>query len=220
MEKKKIITLSKGLPVKKEYQGKGYKSGIWKESANELSIKFQGILGDDVANHENHGGMERVVCYYPFEHYDFWEREFGQILSQAAFGENITGLNMQENEVCIGDIFEVGESVLQITQGRYPCGTINKRNENSLLLKRIFETGYTGYFFRVLQEGKVTMDSKINLLTPHPKKVTVSSIHHLYFHNSSPSLEEIENVLEIEELGQQWRSLLNTMRQKIQEGKN
>lgn len=55
---------------------------------------------------------------------------------------------MLEKDVHIGDIFRLGEAVIQITQGRVPCSTITKRTNNPFLLKRMVQTGFTGYLCR------------------------------------------------------------------------
>jgi MOSC domain-containing protein YiiM len=211
-----IIYVSKGLPVHSVYKDESYSSGIWKEPCAELFVSLNQISGDQVANPEYHGGTDRVVCVYPFEHYAHWESLFGDRLSPAAFGENLTVTGMKEDQVCIGDVFQIGKAVLQVSQGRYPCSTINKRNHNHLLLKRIIETGYTGYFFRVLEEGRIASDSQIKKLHSHSEGVTVSSIHHLYFHDPSPSLDAIEKILAVDELASQWRKYLLDLKEKIQ----
>jgi len=213
---REIVYLSKGLPKNEIYKNEAYLSGIWKEQSDELLVGYHQINGDQVANPEYHGGSDRVVCVYPHEHYAHWENVFGKPLTPSAFGENLTPIGMKEDQVCIGDVFQIGEAVLQVSQGRYPCSTINKRNHNNLLLKRIIETGYTGYFFRVLEEGKITSDSKIKKLSSHPVQITVSSIHHLYFHDSSASLEKIERILAVDELAEQWRKYLLDLKEKIQ----
>jgi MOSC domain-containing protein YiiM len=212
---REIIYISKGLPKNKIYKNEAYVSGIWKESCDELFVGFDQINGDQVANPEYHGGSDRVVCVYPFEHYTHWETMFGNELTSSAFGENLTVTGMKEDQVCIGDVFQIGEAVLQVSQGRYPCSTINKRNNNNLLLKRIIESGYTGYFFRVLEEGRITSDSQIKKLFSHPEQITVSSIHHLYFHTPSPSIERIDQILGVEELAIQWRKYLIDLKEKI-----
>lgn len=216
MQNREIIYLSKGLPKNTVYKNEVYESGIWKEQCEELFVGFNQINGDQVANPEYHGGSERVVCVYPFEHYAHWESEFGETLTPSAFGENLTVSGMMEDQVCIGDVFQIGEAVLQVSQGRYPCSTINKRNNNHLLLKRIVETGYTGYFFRVLEEGKIAADSQIKKLVSHPERITVSSIHHLYFHDPSPSVEVIERIAVMEELAPQWRGYLLELKEKAE----
>jgi MOSC domain-containing protein YiiM len=216
LDNREIVYLSKGLPKTNLHKDETYISGIWKEQCEELFAGFDQISGDQVANPEYHGGAERVVCVYPFEHYEHWESVFGKPLTPSAFGENLTLIGMKEDQVCIGDVFQIGEAVLQVSQGRYPCSTINKRNNNNLLLKRIVETGYTGYFFRVLEEGKITANAQIIKLVSHPEQITVSSIHHLYFHDPSPSVELIEKIVGIEELAHQWRTYLLDLKEKIE----
>jgi MOSC domain-containing protein YiiM len=216
LHNREIVYLSKGLPKTNTHKDETYVSGIWKEQCEELFVGFDEINGDQVANPEYHGGSERVVCVYPFEHYAHWESVFGKTLTPSAFGENLTPIGMKEDQVCIGDVFQIGEAVLQVSQGRYPCSTINKRNNNNLLLKKIVETGYTGYFFRVLEEGKITANAQIQKLVSHPEQITVSSIHHLYFHDPSPSVELIEKIVRIEELALQWRRYLLDLKEKIE----
>jgi MOSC domain-containing protein YiiM len=214
LQTREIIYISKGLPKNRVYKDEAYVSGIWKEQSNELLVSFDQINGDQVANPEYHGGSDRVVCVYPFEHYAHWESVFDRKLTPSAFGENLTVLGMKEDEVFIGDVFQIGEAVLQVSQGRYPCSTINKRNNNHLLLKSIIETGYTGYFFKVLKEGKITADSQIKKLFSHPEQITVSSIHHLYFHHPSASIEMIDKILDVKELAGQWRNYLLDLKVK------
>lgn len=210
----KIKNISKGLPKNSVFKGAEYCSGIWKEQANELNVGLDHIVGDEVANPAYHGGADRVVCFYPFEHYRYWENEFGHSLPVAAFGENISATNMTEDQVCIGDVFQIGEAILQVSQGRYPCSTINMRNGNNLLLKNIIETGKTGYFFRVIKEGKITSKSNITKLSSHPKKITVAHIHQLYFHEKAPTEGAIREILAIEELAAKWREYLLELMKK------
>lgn len=214
MNSREIIFVSKGAPKHRMYKDESYVSGIWKEQCNEIYAGFDQITGDQVANPEYHGGSDRVICVYPFEHYAHWESAFGQALTPSAFGENLTVVGMTEDQVCIGDVFQIGEAVLQVSQGRYPCSTINKRNHNHLLLKKIIQTGYTGYFFRVLEEGVVKADSQITKLFTHPDQITVSSIHHLYFHDPTPSMEMIEKLVGLKELAPQWHKYLLDLKVK------
>ncbi|MGA3678339.1 MOSC domain-containing protein, partial [Lysinibacillus agricola] len=91
-------------------------------------------------------------------------------LPTATFGENLTVTNMLEADICIGDIYKTGDAVLQITQGRVPCSTIDKYTEANILPKRLIETGYTGCLARVLEEGKICADSKIELVEKDPAR--------------------------------------------------
>jgi MOSC domain-containing protein YiiM len=112
----KLMNLTVGLPTTMGYHnGKEMKTGIFKEPIEESFLSKEGFLGDGVANVRFHGGPDRAVCVYPFEHYGLWEKEFGP-LPHAVFGENLSVTNMLERDVHIGDVYHVGEAVIQITQ--------------------------------------------------------------------------------------------------------
>ncbi|QOK30119.1 MOSC domain-containing protein (plasmid) [Cytobacillus oceanisediminis] len=189
-------------------------TGICKKTTEEAFLKKEGFLGDGVADLRYHGGQDRAVCVYPYEHYLLWEKEFDKLLPPSTFGENLTVTNMLEKDVNIGDIFRLGEAVIQITQGRVPCSTITKRTNNPFLLKRMVQTGFTGYLCRVLEEGNVRKDSQITLLESHPKRVSIFYGNKIYFHRQK-DIESIEKVLAVEELANEWKELLDSRLRKL-----
>ncbi|WP_047152217.1 MOSC domain-containing protein [Aneurinibacillus tyrosinisolvens] len=202
-----LIALSTGKPKTLSYKGKNYESAICKDQVNEVFLSVERFEGDDVASLEFHGGPERTVCAYPYEHYAMWEKEFNISLPAAAFGENITVTNMLESQVCIGDVFRLGEAVIQVSQGRIPCKKISQRNGVDTFLPRVVETGYTGYFFRVLEEGMVRSDAKITLLQKHPLEVSVLFANRIFFHEKN-NTEAIQRILQVDELAGAWRGRL------------
>ena len=121
----KIIRLNIGKPKISTYKSKEFLTGIGKKSISEALLLKDQFVGDGVANPAFHGGPDRAVCFYPYEHYKQWEEEFNKILSIPAFGENLTVSGMLEKDICIGDIFQIGDTIVQITQGRVPCSTIS-----------------------------------------------------------------------------------------------
>lgn len=207
MSIEKIINLALGKPSEYEWNKHVESSGIGKVSVQKIDVKLDAIVGDGVGNPEFHGGQDRVVCLYPYEHYSLWEKEFQTQLPVPAFGENITAIGMKEETVCIGDIYKIGEAVLQITQGRIPCSTISKYNGINSLLRRIVETSFTGYFFRVLEEGSISVGSTIQLMDRHPKGISVLKANQVLFHELSNKIE-IKRLLEINELAEVWKQKL------------
>ena len=207
---RKLITLNIGRPNLHMWKGNTEKSAIAKKGTKEAMLTKNGFIGDFVANHEFHGGPERAVCLYPYEHYQQWEREFKKPFQQPAFGENICVENMTESDVYIGDIYTLGEAVIQVSQGRIPCATISKHNHVDQLLKRVVETGYTGYFFRVIQEGTIHEDSCLTLLERTQEKFSVLKGNHLMFHDRK-NRKAIEEMLEIEALAKVWKDKFSKM---------
>lgn len=210
-----LKNLSIGLPKNLNYStDKIMETGICKESIDETFLTKDGFRGDGVADLRYHGGLDRAVCVYPHEHYSLWEKEFNKPLSSATFGENLTVTNMLEQNVHIGDIYRLGDAVIQITQSRIPCSTISKRTELPFLLKRMVETGFTGFLCRVLEEGTVRKDSSITLLQSHPKQVSVLFTNQLYFHYPK-DVDGIKKLLDVQELALVWRDILTERLEKL-----
>jgi MOSC domain-containing protein YiiM len=193
-----------------DWEGSITPSAIGKEPVSEVMLTIDGFVGDTVAATEFHGGPERAVCLYPLEHYALWEKEFGVKLTAPSFGENLSVNGMKEDSVFVGDTFELGEAVIQISQGRIPCSKISKFNQTAGLLKRVVETGYTGYFFRVLKEGKVESSSKLTLVSRNEHHISILFANQIYFHDRK-NKEAIGRILKVEELAKEWRNRLEGM---------
>lgn len=207
----KIIELSAGKPRGHTWKGKEYESAIGKEPVKEAYLSKEGIIGDDVANHDFHGGPDRALCLYPFEHYAKWESETGNKLVLPAFGENITSTGLLETEVFIGDIFKIGEATVQVTQGRVPCSTISKYNSIESLLGRVYETCMTGIFFRVLEEGNINRQSEIILLQRQPSSISVFTAATAVLHQKSDE-SIVRKILDVDELSDEWRRKLESIK--------
>lgn len=206
----KVSYLNVGVPEEFLWNRKQEISAIGKRPVSNSFLSKDGFSGDEVAATQYHGGIDRAVCFYPIEHYELWEKEFGKKLKFPSFGENISARKMLETDVFIGDIYQLGEAVVQISQGRIPCSKISSYNGENLLLKRIVETGNTGYFFRVLEEGVVYEDSPISLLDRRQETFSIMRTNQILFHENQ-SREDIEQLLEIEELAQQWKDKLTNL---------
>lgn len=193
-----------------EWKNKVESSAIGKQEVEEVYLGINGFQGDTVANPSFHGGPDRAVCLYPLEHYQLWESEFGVSIPSPGFGENISILGMKEDQVFIGDTFQIGEAIIQVSQGRIPCSTISKFNQIDGLLKRVVETGYTGYFFRVIKEGMIQNNSSVTLVNRNEHEVSILFANQIYFHDRS-NKEAIEKILKVDELATVWRQLLSDL---------
>lgn len=202
----KLENFSIGKPKEMRYGNEmEIVTGICKETVEEAFLTVDGFHGDGVADLRHHGGLDRAVCVYPHEHYALWEEEFGESLPQSTFGENLTVSNMLEQDIYIGDIFQIGEAVIQVTQSRIPCSTITKRTGLPLILKRMIETGYTGYLCRVLEEGMIRHDSKIMLLKTDPARISVLFTNEVYFHQAKTNLDAVKRIVAVDALALKWQ---------------
>ncbi len=129
------------------------------------------LEGNEQADKKNHGTPNQAVLLYAASHYPEWQAELGtQEIGPGGFGENFTVTDLSEQTACIGDIYALGEARIQVTGPRYPCTKIEKRWCMAGLTKRVAETGRTGWYCRVLQEGEVQHDMPIVLVDrPYPQ---------------------------------------------------
>ncbi|WP_438492922.1 MOSC domain-containing protein [Paenibacillus sp. IHBB 3054] len=157
-----VISLNVGKPVTVDYRGKPLETGIYKmPAAGPVQLHLEGFAGDGQADLVNHGGPDKAVCVYPIEHYAFWEEQLGKKLEFSAFGENITVSGLLETEVCIGDVYEIGSTLLQVSQPRFPCFKLSQKHGPADMPAKVLATGYSGFYFRVLREGQITAGDRI-----------------------------------------------------------
>ncbi len=133
------------------------------------------MQGDTV----RHGGPEKAVHYYPFDHYAFWTGEFGEqpiLAKPGALGENIATLGLTEEEAAIGDVFRLGSAVIEISQGRQPCWKLNERFARKAMVCKVQETGRTGWYYRVIEPGTVVPGVYLSLLERRSPEWTLARI--------------------------------------------
>jgi MOSC domain-containing protein YiiM len=155
MIKSKVHLVLKGRV--KDY-GQDFKTAIIKDPTHELIVSENSIEGDEVNNFKHHGGNTRVIHHYSEVHYAYLKQTFPEIADRfvpGSFGENIYTHELSEEDFCIGDIFNLGSTKIQLTASRRPCATINFSYKDQRILKEIMKSGRTGWFYRVLKEGTI-----------------------------------------------------------------
>ncbi|MGG4032974.1 MOSC domain-containing protein [Paenibacillus cisolokensis] len=203
-----IVSVNIGKPQQVQYRGRELSTGIWKTPVEgPLHLSYSNLEGDGQADLVHHGGRDKALCVYAYEHYPFWERELKRPLAYGAFGENLTVRGLPETEVCIGDIFRFGEAVVQVSQPRQPCFKLAVKYGVPELPVKVQETGFTGYYFRVLQEGEVSPKDGLIRVFRHPKAVTVSFANRI-MHHDKQNAEGIQRILDVEELSGSWQETL------------
>ncbi len=154
-----------GVPGSADPMDRVFTSAIWKEPvAGRIWLGALGLAGDTVADHKHHGGRDQAVLMYGAAHYPAWRREWQQDdLGPGAFGENFTVTDLVEDTVCVGDVLELGEAVLEVTKPREPCRTLARRHRKPDLVGVVKENGRGGWYLRVKREGWVEPGVSIRL---------------------------------------------------------
>jgi MOSC domain-containing protein YiiM len=202
----RIISGNIGLPSAQRYEGREVITAGAKQPVPRAVLRFENFDGDRQADQLNHGGLEKAVCVYPFDHYPYWKRQLGQDLKPGAFSENLTISGAIETEVCVGDVFRIGEAMAQISQPRMPCAKLAGKTGSKVLPKLTANLGYTGFYMRVLLEGLVAADDSFDLLRAHPERITIAEVNSIIYEKSC-DIALVKRLAELPEFSEVGRTL-------------
>ena len=163
-----------------------------------------GIQGDQ-HQYASHGGIHRAVHQYAACNYPKWQKEHpdrAHMFQEGAFGENLISSTLDEENVCIGDLFRIGEEpgvILEVSEPRNPCYKLNIRLQWNNALKRIQRTGRVGWNMRVPQPGHIKVGDSMTLIQrPFPRWSVMNVQRVLHGRSVDPGL--IEELSEIKQL--------------------
>jgi MOSC domain-containing protein YiiM len=138
-------------------------SGIFKQPTDApVTVTQSGLQGDAIVDTANHGGVDQAVYIYTVEDYDWWASSVGRTLAPGTFGENLTLAGAESAWWAVGDVFQIGSVVLQITSPRVPCVTLATRMGDPQFVKKFTQAGRPGVYCRVLQEGTLRVGDTID----------------------------------------------------------
>jgi MOSC domain-containing protein YiiM len=209
-----VKVLSIGLPKKEVFHGKELTTGICKNPvAGQRLLTRLGFEGDGVGDLKHHGGSDKAVCVYSIDHYPYWESALGITMPQAAFGENLSVTGMAEEDLCIGDIYLIGTAAVQVSQPRQPCRTLAARYGREDLVKLVVDSGRTGFYFKVIKEGRVQAGDEVALAERDKRGVTVAYANEI-FHHDRKNRAGIEKVLSVPSLSESWQKSFHELREQ------
>ncbi len=202
----KLLSVNVGRPRPVPYRDGVVSTGIYKETvAGPVWVRRLNLDGDGQADLKVHGGEHKAVYAYPFEHYAFWSRELGRNnLGYGQFGENLTVKGLLEEQVNIGDVYRIGAALLQVSQPRSPCFKLGIRMGSEGFVARFSTENRTGFYLRVLEEGRITAGDAIERVEQAKDSISVRDAFRLR-HGSGGSHAEYERAARIGTLTPSWR---------------
>lgn len=200
------VNVSPGRVV--TWRGQPITTGIFKEPVEErVRIRAAGLEGDRQADRSVHGGPFKAVYAYSLEHYHWWQEQLRMELYPGSFGENLTIRDFPEDQVAVGDVFQLGTARLQAAQPRLPCFKLGIRFGTQRVVKQFMRSGRFGIYFRVLEEGEVGAGDTLRRLDRDPRGVPVPSL----VRQLQPATFDralAESAAELPSLPPEWRELL------------
>lgn len=193
----------------------GKRSAIRKHPVlGPVRIGRLGLDGDMQVDKRHHGGPEMAVHLYPLAHHAYWREQLGDhalLADPGAFGGNIAVDELDETQVRIGERFRLGSAVLEVSQPRMPCATIERRFERKGMVAAILGSGRCGWYFRVIQEGDAMAGDG---LEPVPGTGCVFTVRDVFMALARPAgpidADLLSRLAECEQLSPEWRSKATT----------
>lgn len=205
----KLLSVNCGLPREVVWHGRYVTTSIYKEPVEgRVALRRLNLAGDRQSDLNVHGGKDKAVYCYPFEHYEYWKAELPRhVLPVGVFGENFTTEGLSEDSVHIGDRFSIGSAEVIVTQPRMPCYKLGIRFESDDMVRRFLSSGRTGFYLAVTREGEVGAGDEIIALSQDPGSISVLDITRLYMKNSygRDDLRVVRHAISVEALPEGWK---------------
>lgn len=204
----RIVSIQVGKPQVMPDE-KPWTSGFLKQATTEpLWLGTTNLDGDGQADLEHHGGPHKAVCVYSAEHYSYWKKQLDlPNLAPGDFGENFTVADLTEDDLCIGDTWQLGDAIVQVSQPRQPCWKLARRWKIKDLALRVQQTGFTGWYFRVLTEGRVHAGMQLQLVDRPHEQWTVTQANRI-MHHDKKNQDAARNLASVPKLSPSWKATL------------
>ena len=212
----RLLSVNVGRPREIAWRGRLVYTSVWKESVEgRRLVRRLNIDGDAQGDLAGHGGEHRAVLVYQIETYRYWERElkrddftFGQ------FGENFTVEGLADSEVSIGDRFQIGGGMFEVTQPRVTCYRVGIRMDEPRMAALLVAHRRPGFYLRVLEEGEVSAGDEIVKVADGPERLSVAAADALLY-LPCPAKEDLERALRIPALSPGWKTSFEALRTQM-----
>lgn len=189
------------------------KSAIAKQpQPGKVAITSAGVAGDVQVDRKHHGGPDMAVHHYPYEHHAAWRAEIGDnpLLDQpGSVGSNLSTIGLTENDVLLGDRFQLGTVLLEACQPRQPCWKIEHQFGTKGMVKRIMQTGRCGWFYRVIEAGEAQAGDDLVLVEPGLAQWPMARVFEaIWGSNTPPDHALLQQVTELAPLAGKLRGQL------------
>jgi MOSC domain-containing protein YiiM len=198
----KVLAVNVGVPREFEYDGHPARSAIWKSPvAGRIAARGVNLAGDEQADREAHGGPDKAVYAYAVEDARWWEREVGRSLAYGAFGENLTTEGIEVNDALVGERWEVGSALLEVSQPRVPCWRLGVRMNDKRFPRRFTKALRPGAYLRIVVEGELGAGDAIRVVERPDHDLTIRDVFRIYTRDR----HEAGRLLAVPRLSESWR---------------
>ena len=207
-----IISVNVGLPQGVAWQGRTVRTAVWKAPvAGRIRARRLNLDGDGQGDLHGHGGEQRAILVYQLDSYRYWANYLGRSdLVPGIFGENLTVEGLADNEVCIGDRFRIGSTIVEVSQPRDTCYRVGIRLNHPAIPALLVAHHRPGFYCRVIQEGEIGAGDRVEKLSDGPERMTIAEIDALLY-STEHQLEALRRAVRIPALSLDWQGSMQAL---------
>ena len=199
----KVVSVNVGKPREFVYEGKPAKSAIWKSAVRgRVAARGVNLEGDEQADRKVHGGPDKALYAYAMEDYRWWEQQLGRSLSYGEFGENLTLQGLDVNGALIGERWQIGTTVLEVSEPRIPCWRLGVRMNDELFPRHFTEAMRPGTYLRIIVAGELGPNDEVRRAGIPEHDLTIRDVFRIYTRDR----QELQRLLAVPQLSERWRS--------------
>ena len=219
----RLLSVNVGLPRDIVWKERTVHTAVWKNPVTgRCRVGRLNLEGDGQGDLAGHGGEHRAVFVYQIESYRYWQQQLKRSdFVYGQFGENFTIEGLADDAVCIGDRFQIGTALFEVTQPRVTCFRVGIRMNEPRMASLLTSSGRPGFYFRVLREGEVAAGDEIVKVGEARERMTVAEINALLY-LPNHARDGLERALRIEALSTGWRgsfeALLRSQQKEAETG--
>ena len=208
----RVLSINVGGVREFVYNGRPAKSAIWKAPVvGRIAARGVNLEGDDQADRKVHGGPDKAVYAYAVEDLRWWEEKLCRSLPYGQFGENLTTEGIEVNDALIGERWEIGSTVLEVSEPRVPCWRLGVRMEDQMFPRRFTDALRPGAYLRIIVEGDVGAGDEIRVTSKPPHNLTIRDFFRIYTRDR----DEVERLVAISGISEGWREWAESWLQKV-----
>jgi MOSC domain-containing protein YiiM len=212
----RVLSINVGQIREFVFNGRPAKSAIWKAPvAGRIAARGVNLEGDDQADREAHGGPDKALYAYAVEDLRWWEERLGRSLPYGQFGENVTTEGIEVNDALVGERWEIGSTVLEVSEPRVPCWRLGVRMEDRKFLRRFIDALRPGAYLRIIVEGNVGAGDEIRVIGKPLHDLTIRDFFRIYY---SGDRDELQRLVAIPKISESWREWAESSLQKAKSG--
>lgn len=179
----KVISTNLGKPVSFEWNGEQEQTGIFKYPIDTgLFLTKKDVKNDTIIDRVHHGGENKACYLFSSDYYEYWKPKYPELQwDWGMFGENLTVRGLDESKIRVGDIYKIGNALVQVSQPREPCYKLGIRFGHQKIIKEFVQHNHPGTYVKIMEEGHVSNNDAVTLVEQSGNPLTVQQFYELMF---------------------------------------